>query len=75
MIEAKIQGKEVVAGTEESRPAVDIMTALKQSIEKAKAQRQGMIKAPGKGRKAEPSTSEIKNDGAKAKATAARKRA
>src|SRR6266550_359758 len=34
MIEAKIAGKEVVAGAEEEKPVVDIMTALKQSIEK-----------------------------------------
>src|SRR3989454_1730502 len=37
MIEAKVAGKEVVAVAEEQKPVVDIMTALKQSIEKTKA--------------------------------------
>ena len=32
MIDAKIAGKEVVAGAEEEKPVVDIMTALKQSV-------------------------------------------
>ncbi len=73
VIDAKIQGKEVVAVTEEARPAVDIMTALKQSIEKAKAQRQGMVKAAGKARRAEPAAAEA--DPPKPKASAGRKRA
>lgn len=58
IIEAKIQGKEIVTVAEEARPVVDIMTALKQSIEQAKGQRQGMIKATGKTRKAEPAALE-----------------
>lgn len=48
IIEAKIRGKEVVATSEEPRPVVDIMKALKQSIDQAKTQRQQMIKATGK---------------------------
>lgn len=36
MIQAKIDGKEIVTVTEEEAPVVDIMTALKASIEKAK---------------------------------------
>jgi DNA end-binding protein Ku len=51
MIDAKIQGREIVSVTEEPKPVVDIMTALKQSIEHAKTQRQGMVKATGKTRK------------------------
>ncbi len=57
IIEAKVQGKEVVTVAEEVRPVVDIMTALKQSIEQAKEQRQGMVKATGKAAKAEPAKS------------------
>jgi DNA end-binding protein Ku len=47
MIEAKIAGKEVVASAEEEKPVVDIMTALKQSIEKTKANKKPMEKAKG----------------------------
>ncbi|HEX9614788.1 MAG TPA: Ku protein [Bacteroidota bacterium] len=48
MIEAKVQGKEIVTVEEETKPVVDIMTALKQSIEQAKTQRKPMAKATGK---------------------------
>ena len=48
IIDAKIRGQEVVAVGEEPRPVVDIMKALKQSIEQAKGQRQLMIRATGK---------------------------
>lgn len=48
MIEAKVQGKEVVTVEEETKPVVDIMTALKQSIEQAKTQRKPMVKATGR---------------------------
>jgi len=47
MIEAKIAGKEVVLVAEEEKPVVDIMTALKQSIERTKAQKKPMEKAKG----------------------------
>src|SRR6266702_199511 len=47
MIEGKIAGKEVVSVPEEEKPVVDIMTALKQSIERTKAQKKPMEKAKG----------------------------
>jgi DNA end-binding protein Ku len=52
MIEAKITGKEVVTSPEEEKPAVDIMTALRQSIEKTKAQKKPMEKAKGEKKQA-----------------------
>jgi DNA end-binding protein Ku len=48
IIEAKVQGKEIVTVMQEERPVLDIMTALKESISQAKQQRQPMIKATGK---------------------------
>jgi DNA end-binding protein Ku len=48
MIKAKIEGKEIVTVQEEETPVVDIMTALKASIEKAK---KPMEKAKGKAAK------------------------
>ncbi|MGO9378282.1 MAG: Ku protein [Dissulfurispiraceae bacterium] len=48
MIEAKIAGKEIVTVEEIEKPVVDIMTALKKSIEQAKSQRKPMEKATGK---------------------------
>ena len=45
MITAKIEGKEIVSITEEEPDVVDIMTALKQSIEQAKADKKPMEKA------------------------------
>ena len=48
MIEAKIKGKEIVTVQEEAKPVVDVMTALKQSIEEAKAQQKPMVKAKGR---------------------------
>lgn len=48
LIKAKIQGKEVVSiEEEEEKPVVDIMTALKQSIENASKQKKPMKKATG----------------------------
>jgi DNA end-binding protein Ku len=47
MIEAKIAGKQVISVPEEQQPVVDIMTALKQSIERTKAQKKPMEKAKG----------------------------
>ena len=47
MIDAKIAGKEVVSSPEEEKPVVDIMAALKQSIEQAKAKKKPMEKAKG----------------------------
>jgi len=51
IIQAKISGKEIVYMEEEAKPAVDIMTALKQSIEQAKANKKGMVAATGKSAK------------------------
>ncbi len=48
IIEAKISGKEIVTVEEEEKPVVDIMTALKQSIERAKSRKKPMEKATGK---------------------------
>lgn len=47
LIKAKIEGKEVVTVEEEEKPVVDIMTALKQSIENASKQKKPMKKATG----------------------------
>jgi DNA end-binding protein Ku len=47
MIEAKIAGKQVITSPEEEKPVVDIMTALRQSIERTKAQKRPMEKAKG----------------------------
>jgi DNA end-binding protein Ku len=52
MVEAKIAGREVVSSPEEEKPAVDIMTALKQSIERTKAQKKPMEKAKGEKKQA-----------------------
>jgi len=48
MIHAKIEGKEVVAAADEQQPVVDIMTALKESIDMAKAEKKPMKKSTGK---------------------------
>jgi len=47
MIDAKISGKEVVSSPEEEKPVVDIMAALRQSIEQTKAKKKPMEKAKG----------------------------
>lgn len=62
MVVAKVEGKEVVTVEEEDRPVVDIMTALKESIEKAKDSKKPMKKAAAK-----------KSSGAR-KSTASRKK-
>jgi len=69
MIEAKVAGKEVVTVAEEEKPVVDIMTALKQSIEQAMAQRQPMVKATGKGKKAKAEQPEEQGGAAEVKAS------
>lgn len=48
MIRAKIEGKEVVSLADEDQPVVDIMTALRTSIEQAKDAKKPMKKAKGK---------------------------
>src|SRR6185436_11829084 len=57
MIKAKIEGKEIVTVQEEEAPVVDIMTALKASIEKAK---KPMEKAKGKVAKEKKKSKETK---------------
>ena len=52
LIDAKIEGKEVVASQEEEKPVVDIMTALKQSIEATKAKKKPMERARGEKKEA-----------------------
>ena len=52
LIEAKVSGKQIVTAPEEEKPAVDIMTALKQSIERTKAQKKPMEKAKGEKKEA-----------------------
>jgi non-homologous end joining protein Ku len=47
MIEAKIAGQQVISVPEEEAPVVDIMTALKESIERTKVQKKPMEKAKG----------------------------
>jgi DNA end-binding protein Ku len=47
MIHAKIEGKQVVTVGEEHEPVIDIMTALKESIEIAKGQKKPLKKATG----------------------------
>lgn len=49
IIDAKVQGREIVTAAEEPPPVVDIMAALKESIDRAKGRRQPMVKATGKG--------------------------
>ena len=48
IVEAKIEGKEIVMLAEEEAPVVDIMTALQESIDQAKAQKKPLKKATGK---------------------------
>lgn len=48
LIDAKVAGKEIVAVQEEEKPVVDIMTALKRSIERSKLQKKPMEKTTGK---------------------------
>ncbi len=52
IIDAKVKGQEIVTAVEEAPPVVDIMTALKRSIEQAKERRAPMLKATGKEKKA-----------------------
>lgn len=58
LIKAKIEGKEVVSVEEEEKPVVDIMTALKQSIENAS--KKPMKKATGAKETAEEKPVKIK---------------
>lgn len=53
LIEAKLEGKEIVSHVEEEPQTVDIMTALKQSIDQAKSEKKPMKKATGRKKKEE----------------------
>lgn len=64
IIEAKIAGKEIVSVEVEEKPVVDIMTALKQSIEQAKLRKKPMEKAVGKEKKAASTEATAKFGGA-----------
>lgn len=64
VIAQKIEGKEVVSVEEEEQPVVDIMTALKASIEQAKVDKKPMKKATGA----------KKEEAAEQKSTAAKKK-
>ena len=52
LIEAKIAGRQIITAPEEEKPVIDIMSALRQSIEKTKAQRKPMEKAKGAAKQA-----------------------
>ena len=55
MIDSKIAGEQIVSVPEEERPVVDIMVALRESIERTKAQKRPMERAKGlKTQAAEP---------------------
>jgi DNA end-binding protein Ku len=53
IIMAKVEGKEIVVPQEEEQKVVDIMSALKQSIEQARADRKPMKKVAGQKEKEE----------------------
>ena len=59
MIDAKISGREVVVMAEAEKPVVDIMTALKQSIEQTKAKKKPMERAKGENKSAAEPVVEI----------------
>ena len=69
MIDAKVKGQDVVTAIEEEKPVVDIMTALKQSLEQAKESRKPMVTAKGKEAALEPEakTEETRSKGRKKK--------
>ena len=59
----QIEGKEIVSFTEEEPEVVDIMTALKESIEKAKSGKKPMKRSKGKAKKGESETKTSKKAG------------
>jgi|SRR5688572_16681581 len=59
LIEAKIAGREIVVSVEEEKPVVDIMTALKQSIEATKAKKKPMERAKGDKKSSEKAPVEV----------------
>jgi len=61
LIDTKIAGREVVAAPEVEKPVIDIMAALKQSIEQAKAKKKPMERAKGEKKESvEEKTVELK---------------
>ena len=60
MIDAKVKGKEIVTVVEEEKPVVDIMSALKESIEQARTQKKPMVKAVGKKKAAKKAVKKAK---------------
>jgi len=75
MIQAKVEGKEIITvEEEEDKPVVDIMTALKQSIDQAKSKKKPMLKATGKKAASRAKTKTTKKTTAKKTKTKARKR-
>lgn len=62
MIQAKIEGKEVVSVEVEEKPVVDIMAALKASIEQAKKEKKPMEKATGKKKAAKEEVVVVKQE-------------
>jgi DNA end-binding protein Ku len=71
LIDSKIAGKQVVSVPEEAKPVVDIMTALRQSIEATKAQKKPMEKAKGPAKEA---AKEAPKEGGEAKPARQRKK-
>jgi len=51
LVQAKVEGKEIVVSKEEVQPVTDIMSALKQSLELAKKEKLPMEKAKGQKKK------------------------
>ncbi len=60
LIKAKIDGKEIVSTAEEVKPVIDMMQALKESLEQAKKEKMPMAKATGKKKKAKPAQKQSK---------------
>ena len=74
MIQAKVAGKEVVAvGDDEVKPIVDIMTALRESIEAAKSGKKPMERAAGEAAEADAAADGAKPKTARKKAAARHK--
>jgi len=69
MIEAKISGREVVTAPEVETPVIDIMTALKQSIEATKSKKKPMERAKGEKKPAAAPAVEAQAKPAKQKKT------
>jgi DNA end-binding protein Ku len=72
MIEAKIGGREVVAAPEQESPVIDLMTALKQSIEATKAKKKPMERAKGGEKKSAAAAAAAAPAASKAEAKAAK---